>query len=281
MKKTTTAWLASASFFVLTFVHTDQIGAQQSVRVRVNRWLEVRQVSGNVTYLRGGSSRRAKVGDRLQTVGDGLRTESNASVRLAVDTDVGFVTIQEKTTVQIQGLQVASDNGRITRLHVSGGQIRVQVRPFTHRGSRLEITTPSSVSGVRGTEFGITVQPNGRTGLATLEGRVVSSAQGTSQLVLAGYQNLTLPGKPPEPPVLLQDDPSLDYRWQVVVENNIRKLRLIGKVDPVNLVYVEGKPQLTDRNGQFQVLFVPRSTPTYRVEVRTPLGRTQAYVLTY
>ncbi|MCS6814548.1 MAG: FecR domain-containing protein, partial [Cyanobacteria bacterium] len=172
MKKTTIAWLASASFFVLTFVHTDQIGAQQSVRVRVNRWLEVRQVFGNVTYLKGGSSRRAKVGDRLQVVGDGLRTEPNASVRLAIDTEVGFVTIQEKTTVRIQGLQVAPDNGRITRLHVSGGQVQVQVRPFTHRGSRLEVTTPSSVSGVRGTQFGITVQPNGRTGLATLEGSV-------------------------------------------------------------------------------------------------------------
>ncbi|MCS6815123.1 MAG: hypothetical protein NZ772_16335, partial [Cyanobacteria bacterium] len=102
-----------------------------------------------------------------------------------------------------------------------------------------------------------------------------------SQLVPAGYQNLTFPGKPPEPPVPLRDDPSLDYRWQVVVENNIRKLRLIGKVDPVNLVFVEGKPQSTDRNGQFQVLFVPRSSPTYRVEVKTPLGRTQTHILTY
>ncbi len=266
---------------VMLALQASQLPAQQSVRIRVNRWLEVRQTSGDASYIRGSSGVQVKVGDRIQAVGDGIRTGANASVRLAVDTQVGFITVEEKTVMQIRAIQVAPDNGRITQLYVPQGQVRLQVRPFNHRGSRLDVATPSSISGVRGTNFGITVQPNGRTGLATLDGSVLSSAQGKSQMVRAGYQNLTMPGEAPLPPVPLRDDPSLTYRWQVVIENNIRKLRLIGEIDPVNLVYVDDVPQVTDRYGRFQVLVTPRSSPRYRVVVVTPLGRSQVYDLTY
>jgi len=274
-------YVASTSLITVIVLQGMQIAAQQSTRIRVNRWLEVRRISGSVTYLKGGASRRARAGDRVQAVGDGVRTGANSSVRLAVDTEVGLVTVQEKTTVRIQSLQVAPDNGRITRLNVSQGQVRVQVRPFTHRGSRLEVSTPSSVSGVRGTQFGIAVQPNGRTGLATLEGKVVNSAQGKSQTVAAGYQNLTMPGEAPSLPVPLRDDPTLTYSWQIVVENNIRKVRLLGQVDPVNLVFVQGKPQLIDRDGRFQVMLALPSSPRYQVIVTTPLGRSKTYDLKY
>jgi len=274
-------YVAAASLIAVVLGQAAQIAAQQSTRIRVNRWLEVRRIAGSVTYLKGGNSRRAQAGDRVQAVGDGVRTGANSSVRLAVDTEVGFITVQEKTIVRIQSLQVAPDNGRITRLNVSQGQVRVQVRPFTHRGSRLEVSTPSSVSGVRGTEFGITVQPNGRTGLATLKGGVLSSAQGKSQMVTAGTQNLTMPGETPSDPVPLRDDPTLTYSWQIVVENNIRKVRLLGQIDPVNLVFVQGKPQITDRDGRFQVMLALPSSPRYQVLVTTPLGRSKTYDLKY
>jgi hypothetical protein len=73
-------------------------------------------------------------------------------------------------------MSIAPNNGRITRLLVPRGQVRLQLRPFTNPGSRMEIETPAGTSGVRGTEFGLNVQPDGKMAIATLEGSVATSA---------------------------------------------------------------------------------------------------------
>ncbi|HEY9655222.1 MAG TPA: hypothetical protein V6C50_07000, partial [Crinalium sp.] len=56
---------------------TAQSGAQQSLQVRVDRWLEVRRITNDVTFERGAMRRAAVVGDRLQSVGDRLITGKN------------------------------------------------------------------------------------------------------------------------------------------------------------------------------------------------------------
>uniref|UniRef100_A0ACD5H295 FecR domain-containing protein n=1 Tax=Desertifilum tharense IPPAS B-1220 TaxID=1781255 RepID=A0ACD5H295_9CYAN len=53
---------------------------------------------------------------------------------------------------------------------MTGGQARFRVRRFNHPGSSLEIETPAGSSAVRGTEFGVSVHPDGKTGIATREG---------------------------------------------------------------------------------------------------------------
>jgi hypothetical protein len=42
----------------------------------------------------------------------------------------------------------------------------------------LEISSPSGVAGVRGTVFGVAVDPKGKTGISTLEGAVATTAKG-------------------------------------------------------------------------------------------------------
>ncbi|MEM9808598.1 MAG: hypothetical protein AAF959_25335, partial [Cyanobacteria bacterium P01_D01_bin.56] len=51
--------------------------------VRVNRWLELRNLSGTVEFLQNGRWSRAQIGQRLSTVGDGVRTGSGSLARLA------------------------------------------------------------------------------------------------------------------------------------------------------------------------------------------------------
>lgn len=253
--------------------------SQRNVTVRVDRWLLVRQMTGRVTFSQQNTTRPAQVGDRLQAVGDGIQTGDNSSSRLELDTGIGFVNVTQNTQMFIQSLDYASDNGRITRLRVPQGQVRLQVRPFTHRGSQLEIETPSGVSGVRGTDFGLAVQPDGKTGLATLNGRVTSSAQGRTVMVAEGYQNFTIPGEPPSPPVPLRDNTDLQYRVERLIEGGVRRVRIIGQVDPVNAVRVGDVPVSTDRNGQF---VIERPGYTYirlQVTVTTPLGREQRHDL--
>lgn len=273
--------ITATSLTLMVVLLAMQTFAQTNIKVRVNRWLEVRQLTGKVTHQQGNRSQPARMGDRLQSVGDGISTGSNSSTRLAVDTNVGFVDVAQNTSLRIQSLQTASDNGRVTRLQVTKGQVRLQVRPFTNRGSRLEIITPSGISGVRGTEFGIAVQPNGKTGLATLQGGVLSSAQGQAYLVNGGFQNLTIPGESPSRPVPLRNDTSFVYRFEIVIDRGIRKLRLYGQTDPVNAVFVENQPQSTDRQGRFTVLLSMPSRPIYQVTIITPLGKTQAHEVVF
>ena len=249
------------------------------VTVRINRWLAVQQQWGQVTYQQQGHSRSAKAGDRLQALGDGITTGSQSGSVLAVDTGVGLIQIAENTQIKVRSLGIASDNGRTTSLDVPYGQVRLQLRRFNHRGSYLKIQTPAGVSAVRGTVFGMSVQPNGKTGLATLSGGVATTAQGKTVLVSGGFQNLTIPGEAPSPPVPLRNDTTLRYAVKRQIKASLRSLRIDGQVDPVNRLLVGKTPQSTDRNGRFSVLLPAVSAQKVLITVITPLGRQQVHDL--
>ncbi|PSB27189.1 FecR family protein [Stenomitos frigidus] len=249
------------------------------VTVRINRWLAIRQNWGQVTYQQQGNSRTVKQGDRLQAVGDGVTTGKRSGTTLEVDTGIGFIQVTENTKLKVRSLGIASDNGRMTALEVPYGQVRLQLRRFNHRGSYLKIQTPAGVSAVRGTVFGMSVQPNGKTGLATLSGGVATTAQGKTVLVPAGFQNLTLPGETPSPAVPLRDDTTLNYKVERQIKASLRSLRIQGQVDAVNSVFVGDTPQATDRHGRFSLLLPAASVQTLQVTVLTPLGRRQVHEL--
>jgi hypothetical protein len=251
-------------------------GLAQSVKVTV-RWLEVQQTNGNVAFLRGQASQPARRGMRLQSVGDGVRTGSRASVALAVDTNAGFIRVAEQTNVRIAQLRVVPGGGRVTQLQVSGGQVRVQVRRYNNSGSRLEIKTPSGISGIRGTEFGVVVQPDGKTGLTTLSGAVESTAQGVTVLVKANFQNVVVPNEKPSQPVPLRNDSRLNI-YELTALND-RQVRIVGQTDAVNLLNIANQTQNTDRVGRFDIKFALPSDRRVPILVRTPLGKEQRYEL--
>ncbi|MEB3338443.1 MAG: FecR family protein [Leptolyngbyaceae bacterium] len=256
---------------------TVSYSAVQAIQVGVNRWLEVRQVKGTVIYQKGTVSNSAQVGIKLQNVGDSVKTGKNSNAVLAVDTGIGVVKISENTTVRVRSLEVLPGGGHITHLQVTQGQARLQVRRFTNSGSRLEIQTPAGISGVRGTQFGVTVQPDGKTGVATLEGAVVTSAQGKSVRVSRGLQSLVIPGEAPSPAVALKEDTRM--KVQILSALNAQTARIKGNVDSVNLVIVNDQPIVMDRKGQFDVQLPLPSDRIIRASVVTPLGKHQEYRL--
>ncbi|MBW4464057.1 MAG: FecR family protein [Pegethrix bostrychoides GSE-TBD4-15B] len=253
--------------------------APDSLNVRINRWLEVQQLSGTVTYQQGSRSRSARLGDRLQAVGDRLATGSDSTATLAVDTQIGTVEVAERTSLLIKALEITPSDGRITRLQVDKGRVQLRVRPFTNPDSRLEIETPAGVSGVRGTEFGVVVSPTGKMGVATLEGSVVTDAQGEEVEVPAGFQNVTLPGEPPTQPVPFNNQPNFEYRVERVIRRSIRRIVVEGQVDPTSTVLIKGEPQEIDRDGRFSLLLPAPSRLRLTVTVITPLGQEQSYDL--
>lgn len=247
----------------------------ESMQVRVLRWLTVRQMNGRVTFQRTGTPQPAALGTRLQAIGDEIRTYARASATLAVDTDIGFIKIAERTRLQIVNLQAVPDGGRITQLQVTGGQARLQLRPFTHRSSRLNVTTPAGISGVRGTEFGVTVQPDGKTGVAVLTGSVETLAQGQAVIVNTGTQNLMIPGEPPQPPTSLKDNTGLDIIHLYPISDGAVSLK--AKTDPVNIILVNDVQQTSDRTGKFETIAQIQSDNRVRVTIITPLGKRQVH----
>ncbi|NDJ19154.1 FecR family protein [Myxacorys almedinensis] len=269
------AVLSSMALFV-----SQSTAQQSSIRVRVNRWIGVQQVFGDVSYTAQNSVRPARVGDRLQNPGDSITTGKSASAALLVDTGIGTINVLEKTKLLLRELTKTPNDGHITRLDVVQGQVRLKLRRFTNRESQLELRTPAGLSSVRGTEFGVSVQPSGKTAVATLEGAVATAAQGVEVSVPAGFQNFTIPGEAPTNPVPLRDDPRLEYRFdKILADGGIRNVRLMGRVDPVNSVTVDGQPEPVDRNGFFRVLYLAPSFLKIKVVVTTPLGKTQTYEL--
>ncbi|MEM9008762.1 MAG: FecR domain-containing protein [Cyanobacteria bacterium P01_F01_bin.86] len=206
--------------------------------VRINRWLELRALSGVVSVLQNGQWSQAQLGQRLGNVGDGIRTGSGSLARLALDTQIGFVGLSEGTDLRITELSTAQRGGKVTKLDVKIGQARLFMRRLTNPDSSTEIRTPSGVMGVRGTSFGIDIQPNGRSAVATLEGSVASSAAGQSVLVEAGFQSLTFPGEPPSQPVPANDDTSLNI---IKLDRNRGMIEVQGEISPYNLLELPNK----------------------------------------
>jgi hypothetical protein len=251
--------------------------AQPDLSVQVQRWLQFQNLSGQVNFISGGQTRAAQSGDRLTRPGDGVATGQQSMVQLALDTGIGFVDVTEQTKLVVQEMRLTSTQGRITRLKVTQGRAKLRLRRFTNPESRFEIETPAGISGVRGTEFGINVQPDGKTSVAVLEGKVDSSALEKTVGIKAGFQSFTMQGEPPSDPVPLKDDPTMTYTLDRKIANGKRELALRGQVDTVNAVFVAGQPVLVDRNGQFVVPVPVVSYPKLQIQVVTPLGKIQNY----
>lgn len=271
---------ATLSLFTLFLFLINLAGATpRTLTVRIQRWLAVRQLVGEVTYQQQRMTRPAEEGDRLQTVGDRIMTGKQSRAVLEVDTGIGFIQLGESSQINVRSLKMAPDSGRVSLLEVPYGQVRLQLRRFNHRGSRLELQTPAGVGAVRGTVFGMSVQPGGKTGMATLSGQVAMTAQGKTVVVPGGFQNFTIPGERPSPVVPLRNDTSLRYQVEQLIQGKVRQLRFHGQVDPVNAVLVGQSPQTTDRNGNFSLSLPAVSLQTLQVTVITPLGQKQVHQL--
>jgi FecR protein len=256
-----------------------KVEAQKDIQIRTEQWLKVEEVTGNVTYRNfyNYDNRPAKVGDRLQITSDEISTGANGSAVLTVDTAVGSIYVSENTTIQIRSFQIAADNGRITNLFVPRGKVRLQIRKFNHRGSQINIQTPAGISGVRGTQYIAIVKPNGDMLITTIEGSVATTAQDQTEIVNGGFQNITVVGAPPSPPIPFTDDASLRYIINRQVSGLSRSVVVSGYTSPSNTVKVDELEQSLDSSGEFSLKFPATSSLKVKVTVETPTGKIQIY----
>ncbi|MEM1281106.1 MAG: FecR family protein [Cyanobacteria bacterium P01_H01_bin.152] len=252
--------------------------AQNSIDISGDRWLRVQAIAGDVQYFTSNKSNIAQEGDLLITAGDGVSTGSDSSCTLSVDVEMGTIFLSENTELIVEELSLAPDNGRITRLSVPRGNVVLNLRRFTHRGSELEIETPSGVSGVRGTDFGIIVHPEDqRTSVATETGAVFAAAEGVTVDVPNGFQTLIRMGDPPIEPQPIPAEPLFEYRIESAVRDYVRYLVLVGQIDPINQLYVADELQDVTETGEFRYEDFAYHGATVQVSIVTPLGDVTTY----
>lgn len=246
------------------------------------RWLEVEQVNGNV-ILNSDSSHQAQVGDRLSQGGDALTTARWSTSTLTIDSAIGRVQMAQNTHLQVNQLNIQPDGARVTLLDISRGQVRVQARRFTNPNTRLEIQTPSGVAAVRGTEFGVSINPRGTMAIATESGAVEVSApadapsnrQDDSVIVHPGYMSTIAPGEAPSPPRLI--DRRLDIEILRQYDRGSR-VTLKAKVDPANSVLFNGEDVVMDQEGLITTS-VALHHSVLEVVVRNPMGETREHFI--
>ena len=239
-----------------------------------DRYLEIQQVNGNVTY----QGRPARVGDRISAAGEGVNTGPRSSTVLLIDSGVGTINVSERTNLQVQSLYIEPTGGKVTLLALNGGQARLKVRRFTNPHSSLRIKTPAGIAGVRGTEFGVAVGLRGKTQVGTLEGAVATTAQQQTVLVQPNYASTVLPGKPPTPPRLLDKTLYLKV-LQGLLKAGHNRVRVIARVDPNNSVYFNGRLLDTREDGYFDIVVPLPASDYIQFAVLNPLGQERVYKL--
>lgn len=190
-----------------------QVGAQLRMPLQ---WLAVQQAQAKLMALSGdvqiqtlhGVWRPAQLGEALQT-GQQIRVGAHSNARLQF-ADASELVMQPQSTLALDTLSVyAGGYMADTQLRLQSGRVELQVNPQGRQGQKFEVVTPAAVASVRGTQFVVDVQSEGRTVQQTSEGQVeLRTAQG-HVLVQGGFGSVVTPGEKPTPPERIKPAPQL------------------------------------------------------------------------
>lgn len=273
------------------------------------RSLIVEELQGEVTI--NGSP--AQFGDRLG-VGDVIITAQGAIAILRVDSNIGVVELAENTTLEIKSLggQPGINPNQETVFFVPQGRVRSSVSRFVSgrfrnstaakpsqeiaalnwegilsqdsqnsedsvEASPFRVETPVTVAGVRGTSFGVNVGPDGKTGVSTIEGIVGTLAEGEETQIQKENFSVVNPSQSPTNPDLT---PALSgLQIFQVTRLSPRTVRVLGQVDPMDIVYIDNRAIVTDAEGKFDLTGYLPASRRLRIIVRGPSVREREYVL--
>lgn len=108
-------------------------------------------ISGNVLLKSGNVESHAKVGD---FVAEGVTVKTGAASAVDIYFNQNVIRILENSTVTISELfQETGTNKEFTEFYVEKGKIFSRVGKKLGSGEKYQITTKTTVAGVRGTEF--------------------------------------------------------------------------------------------------------------------------------
>lgn len=274
------------------------------------RSLFIRELRGKVTI--GGRS--AKVGDRLSASDDELVTGNDSIVTLVIDNNSGIVELAENTALKIETLSADTANP-VTAFFIRKGRVRFSITPSASKSSTssdlnrvsetrvaalnnltgigqvgevaqatnsaknapVRVRTPRGVAGVRGTSFGVNVGPDGKTSVDTIDGAVGVAGIQQEVVVNAGYWSVINPTGEPN---AIKENPALStLRIRSLSKVSSRTFRMVGQVQPMDLVYINGEAIAADAEGKFRIEGELPASRLLKVTVRGPSVRERVYKL--
>lgn len=140
--------------------------------------LRTEPVVGQISSFRGAvtiDGRQAELGAKVR---QGMRVETgpNAFVTITLP-DASAISLPSQSRIRIEKLRRVLLSGGFDRNFVlEAGRSRATVTPIKDSGSNFRVTTPLSVSAVRGTDFRVALDPGGERALTEVVGGTVGVA---------------------------------------------------------------------------------------------------------
>ena len=125
---------------------------RESVLFSVNGNVEVKTMTANWMPAQEGM---------ILTEGDTIRTKNASTATLDVNGGGRTATVEVKENSQLQLATLLEDkqaDTQTTLLDLSLGQILIKAKKLHTEKSKFEVKTPTSIVGVRGTTFSVTVE---------------------------------------------------------------------------------------------------------------------------
>ena len=173
---------------------------------------------GNVTVIKRGADKKvAVVKNLLLWGGDTIHTGPSSNVTLLF-TDSSRTLIQSSSEMKIESLESYGATGMAKiKTKLKQGRTHNRVIPRTGPGSRFEITTPSAIAAVRGTEYRISASPDGTTRTEVLRGSVGVDSATKQHIVKEGYGTVSSKDEGSITPVKLLPAPNIS-KFPTLVE---------------------------------------------------------------
>lgn len=172
----------------------------------------------------------------------------------------------------------------LARAYSSGGKTVVdsgeapllaQRRP--RRNYPVRVETPAGIAGVRGTSFGVNVGPDGKTGIEIIKGSIAAIAQDEEVIFQGGESVVILPGESPAQPSPWQSTELARLRIRSLVRTSPSSAIVSGQVNPMDIVFLNGKPIEIDSEGKFKVAVALPSSHRLNFVVQGPAVRARSY----
>jgi co-chaperonin GroES (HSP10) len=166
-------------------------------------------VLGKAFVKRGEVETQLKQGDKIFEK-DIIRTEGTSKIKIYFD-DESVLTLGENTTLSLEEYTLSLlDDKRSVLLNLIRGRLRAIVgKIIGGAGSRYEVKTPTSITGVRGTHFYVFAMEN-LTRVALFSGglslrNILENIAG-EVILKPGQMSIVPEGMPPADPITLSED---------------------------------------------------------------------------
>lgn len=152
------------SLKVLAIILCAAFIASMAVAADTARVAKVLEVQGNVEVKSGSGPWMPASVDMDLKQGDTIRTKSDSFALLNVDGMAQTATVEVKQNSEMELAQLVENKEEMTQgtlLDLALGEVLIKAKKLHSEKSRFEVKTPTSIVGVRGTTFSVTVEAQG------------------------------------------------------------------------------------------------------------------------